>query len=226
MKSANNRETPGADSNAFEGGFHATIRNFVAYLVALLVLGGFSANAATLIGQTINADITITGADDNGPYSISVFNGPAIVSGPGDLILNFPVFRQLTEDGFSTASNQITGSVRLDIGANFVSVNMSGQVQPFELESILTGISGHITGATDSATGIIPGVNMDFSNSFTPSSLDFATYYLGFQPGTNVTQTETLTFGPLTTPLPAALPLFATCLGALGLFGWRRSRTP
>ena len=26
------------------------------------------------------------------------------------------------------------------------------------------------------------------------------------------------------TPLPAALPLFATCLGALGLLGWRRKR--
>jgi len=27
-----------------------------------------------------------------------------------------------------------------------------------------------------------------------------------------------------TTPLPAALPLFATGLGAMGLFGWRRRR--
>jgi hypothetical protein len=26
------------------------------------------------------------------------------------------------------------------------------------------------------------------------------------------------------TPLPAALPLFATCVGALGLLGWRRKR--
>jgi hypothetical protein len=34
------------------------------------------------------------------------------------------------------------------------------------------------------------------------------------------------TFTPLTgaTPLPAALPLFATGLGAMGLFGWRRKR--
>jgi hypothetical protein len=27
-----------------------------------------------------------------------------------------------------------------------------------------------------------------------------------------------------TTPLPAALPLFATGLGTMGLFGWRRKR--
>jgi hypothetical protein len=35
------------------------------------------------------------------------------------------------------------------------------------------------------------------------------------------------TFTPITTPatpLPAALPLFATGLGALGLLGWRRKR--
>lgn len=30
--------------------------------------------------------------------------------------------------------------------------------------------------------------------------------------------------GPSTTPVPAALPLFATGLGALGLLGWRRKR--
>ena len=29
---------------------------------------------------------------------------------------------------------------------------------------------------------------------------------------------------PTVTPLPAALPLFATGLGALGLLGWRRKR--
>jgi hypothetical protein len=37
---------------------------------------------------------------------------------------------------------------------------------------------------------------------------------------------ETLTSAPFTptTPLPAAFPLFATGLGAMGLFGWRRKR--
>jgi hypothetical protein len=38
--------------------------------------------------------------------------------------------------------------------------------------------------------------------------------------------TETsMDFQVSTTPLPAALPLFATGLGAMGLFGWRRKRT-
>ena len=40
---------------------------------------------------------------------------------------------------------------------------------------------------------------------------------------TDVT-TFTETVGPAATPLPAALPLFASGLGALGLLGWRRKR--
>ena len=41
----------------------------------------------------------------------------------------------------------------------------------------------------------------------------------------SLTLTTDLTPNPLSsTPLPAALPLFATGLGAMGLFGWRRKR--
>ena len=35
---------------------------------------------------------------------------------------------------------------------------------------------------------------------------------------------ESLTGAVQATPLPAALPLFATALGSIGLFGWRRKR--
>jgi hypothetical protein len=40
--------------------------------------------------------------------------------------------------------------------------------------------------------------------------------------GTGADQSFTLEIG--TAPIPAALPLFATGLGGLGLIGWRRKR--
>ena len=67
---------------------------------------------------------------------------------------------------------------------------------------------------------------------------DSATYnsttltMLGLTPGTYVwnwgsgahADNVTLQIGPVVTPLPTALPLFATGLGALGLLGWRRKK--
>jgi len=45
------------------------------------------------------------------------------------------------------------------------------------------------------------------------------------QLGPGVTVMDDFIFGePSNTPLPAALPLFATGLGVLGLLGWRRKR--
>jgi hypothetical protein len=38
--------------------------------------------------------------------------------------------------------------------------------------------------------------------------------------------TVALALAPAATPLPAALPLFAGGLGAIGLFGWRRKKKP
>jgi hypothetical protein len=64
------------------------------------------------------------------------------------------------------------------------------------------------------------------ANTATWSSATFAS--LGVTPGTyiwtwdNGADSFTLEIGQ--TPLPAALPLFATGLGGLGLLGWRRKR--
>jgi hypothetical protein len=41
---------------------------------------------------------------------------------------------------------------------------------------------------------------------------------------TNDISLTSAALGAVVTPLPAALPLFATGLGSFGLFGWRRKR--
>jgi hypothetical protein len=60
---------------------------------------------------------------------------------------------------------------------------------------------------------------------FSPSggTVGLVTYFgsWGFSGGSSDT---VLTLTPVATPLPAALPLFATGLSALGLLGWRRKR--
>jgi hypothetical protein len=61
-------------------------------------------------------------------------------------------------------------------------------------------------------------------------SFDLAVYQQGGKAGCSgvcayINSDDTVTFAPISpTPLPAALPLFAAGLGALGLLGWRRKR--
>lgn len=70
------------------------------------------------------------------------------------------------------------------------------------------------------------GVNLDLFDSNTPHSVDFATYYLGFQPGTDLTQTETLTFAPGAgaVPEPSTWVLLLAGFVGLGFAGRLRSR--
>jgi hypothetical protein len=191
---------------------------------ALLAVGTAPTYAVTLFGETLNANIVISGEDDNGFYTLPVLVGSVMV-GPGGYFQDIPVFKQLTEDTFSTPTNQIDGDVLVDITANAISVTMNGQVQPYELESQFSGIGGSsfmITSDIDSATGVLSGVNMDLFNSFTPHSLDFATFYLGFQPGTSLTQTETLTFGPAV-PEPSTWAMILLGFAGLGYVGYRKA---
>jgi hypothetical protein len=124
---------------------------------------------------------------------------------------------------FSTASNQINGNVHIDISANAISVTMNGQVQPFELESQFTGIGGTITNVVSTATGVIPGVNEVLFSNFTSTSVDFASLYFGFQPGTSLTQTERLTFAAAGgVPEPSTWAMMLIGFAGLG-FAFRQS---
>lgn len=207
-----------------------SITGILSVIVGLALVQAAPAASATLFGETLEANITITGQDDNGPYTVHVLDGPVVVGASG-FSESFPIFKQLTEDGFATASNQITGNVIVTIGANTISVEMQGQVQPFELESTFTGIgmsSFQIASDADSATGVILNVNSDFFDTNTAHSVDFATDYLGFQPGTDVTQTETLTFanvvGTGAVPEPSTWTLLLAGFAGVGFAGLSRSR--
>lgn len=82
--------------------------------------------------------------------------------------------------------------------------------------------------------GVLTSVDFAAFGGFPPAvtccTLDFTTSAGGLaglsnNPGEALANGTHLTFTAIAeTPLPAALPLFATGLGALGLFGWRRKR--
>ena len=117
---------------------------------------------------------------------------------------------------------------------------ISGTGPAFDLPS--GWLAGATTTVTDNLgdttvfgvnTGSFPGTHHDIGGGFIsaailPSTLDistssFATFIGG--PGTVAFSVNIgLPDGAYVTPLPAALPLFATGLAALGLIGWRRKR--
>jgi hypothetical protein len=190
--------------------------------VALLTLTSGIARA-DLLNSTINADITLQGQDDNGFYTIDVFNGSINVGGGFNNSYNF--FRQNTEDGFATASNQLTGNVGLSITGDTITITFNGQAQPVELTGAFTGLPGTITAVSEVDSGFMDGVSLPLPNAFTGTSVTTEAFYLGYQPGTSTSQVETLTFGsapPPPVPEPSSVVLVGT--GLLSAFEVVRRR--
>jgi hypothetical protein len=96
------------------------------------------------------------------------------------------------------------------------SVNTSG---PITGVLILSNSNPGLVSAslTDPSSGAV-----EFFTTFGELGTDVVTYDFMTSGGTS--NIGTVDIAVTTTPLPAALPLFAGGLGALGLFGWRRKR--
>jgi hypothetical protein len=192
-----------------------------ALAAAIFALAPNVARADGLSNSTINAAITLQGQDDNGFYTVDVFTG-AINVGSG-FNSSYSFFRQDTLGGFSTASNQLTGAVSLSIAADFITLTFNGQAQPVQLIGDFTGLPATISSATETDSGFLNGVSMPLPNSFTATSLTMNAFYLGFQPGTSTTQTDTLTFVP-TSAVPEPSSLFLTAISLFGVIGFARRK--
>jgi hypothetical protein len=95
-----------------------------------------------------------------------------------------------------------------------IAENASGAI----LQSISISPSFSEQTLTFDQTGVSQLVFDVYTNS--PSPYGDGRANVAWYDVSNITYSVT----PLTTPLPAALPLFATGLGGLGLLGWRRKR--
>ncbi|HWD22849.1 MAG TPA: PEP-CTERM sorting domain-containing protein [Burkholderiales bacterium] len=194
-----------------------------ATIILVFSLVSFATAAApSLLGQTIGVAITATGSDDFGPYTINVFNS-AVVAASGTEVSQ-PFSKQLTNMGFSTPSNLLTGTASVNITDSGIAVGFAGQAQPFMLDFDFTGIAGDIDGLSLSTSGILAGVNMELSPSFTDTSIsDMGFFFFGYQPGTNTVQTAGVAFAP-SVPEPSSLVLaaLAVVILACGVLRARR----
>jgi len=166
-------------------------------------------------------------------YSVNITEGPNDLDGT------------ITTDGTIglLASSNIT-AWSLTISSSGAPVTLTGtpgnsvlSLTSMNLSATSTALSWNFSGPMGSlmfeGTGMLTGDYAAFVSFGDASGGVFQTFILGspriaeLTSGCQVIASTTTSATPsclATTPLPAALPLFVTGLGALGLLGWRRKR--
>jgi hypothetical protein len=186
--------------------------------IAAAALPGYGSVDVTTVGSDLKFDVEMspnwlveTGNGTHNPIEFDLSTGGLTISSTASVFTALPSpFTQLsgssfTNPGFNTAVNYaITCSSNGadscgDASSLIFYVLGAGGLQP-----LLTADNVYLTADIyDKATGATGTVGATFC---LPGSFGCPTSQGG------------------ETPLPGALPLFATGLGALGLFGWRRKR--
>lgn len=160
--------------------------------------------------QTINA--TSGFLDSSGAY---LFTTPQFQIGNGDtLTINGTISQFVVIDVTGTSNDNLNGALML-----------TGGITPDQVLINFLGTSGNVQGAANGATldgtFLIPDMGVNLDNLTIDGHLFGGASGDSFQfvSGARIDQPALET-----TPVPAALPLFASGLGALGLFGWRGKR--
>jgi hypothetical protein len=161
------------------------------------------------LGGNTTVDWSIYGPPTN-PFPSVWLGGTITLTGAGA-----PANFSVPVTAFSADTNAAGQIIDWFIYANVYLPNNTGE-QAYSINS-LAGVPPAATGSpgidyyqatiiacTPSCTAWAPSTIMTFGRRIDPSGLD--------------------SWSVAATPLPAALPLFATGLGGLGLLGWRRRR--
>ena len=109
----------------------------------------------------------------------------------------------------------------LELGTSQLSGTATAQ-NSFPLDSSGNIISSDAEFLSENVSGGAGGNDLCINVCSSPYNTELRNVFSGLFVATN----EAVTFSdaPFATPIPAALPLFAGGLGAMGLLGWRRKR--
>jgi hypothetical protein len=179
---------------------------------------GFSSSPASQSG-TLTIDLlipnneaftipTLTGTLSGNPLTIGAFSNIGTFSGGQDLTKVAGFAGASPPNPFSAYSG---ATAALDPGFTAYTV----------LQAV---VSGTFT------TGSTAGQTSTLNNTFSLSSAPLGSIVTGFLDEgaagifTTAQSSSLVLNDPVATPIPAALPLFATGLGAMGLIGWRKKR--
>jgi hypothetical protein len=172
----------------------------LAVLAALTILTSPAAHAATLIGDVITAeyDHPTVGA---GKCTSLCFNPVTFTVGSGIESSAHPSSEAIDfSDHALTITFLLNANFAADTFNGFVFSVVSGN--PFDPVFSVSGIASSLVSEPNGQLAI------NFNNQT-------------FEAGAQIV----VTFGSAA-PLPGALPLFSTALGALALLGWRRKKKP
>jgi hypothetical protein len=185
---------------------------------------------ADLSGLGTIASVTIldnSSTSAGAPGQFSGFDLDAIVLSSTNITNASQVGSLVRTGTFNFATSVLTGGVQTPPVDPALFGTIGGQVN--NAVATLDSFDGNSTTAIPGAFGFVSlGVGGKLSINLTSAIVAGSPLFLYIgEVGNNgevAAGTISVSSQPIGTPLPATLPLLATGLGALGLFGWRRRR--
>jgi hypothetical protein len=195
------------------------LKYFITACVLVLTVGTANANTITFNGEYTG---TFTGAIVGGPSPI-ILSSSGIGTDPTAAynLTNVSFTHNTSIPDFSGPPFAIqtiyNGALTLSGGGNGIGGSYTGT---FQLFADTSGGTIHLDLTDLIGSGVLAGYAGSGTTDGTVAFNSPGPLGGSFDGTFDVTVNATLS----NTPLPAALPLFATGLGALGLLGWRRKR--